>query len=70
MIFLDDFLPQNYIVDGIQKLCNTELYQKTNEYGKYVIELCTEAQLRILNGRTIGDYGNISQVSQRLFYHN
>ena len=52
---LDDFLPQNYIVDGIQKICNTELYQKTNEYGKYVIELCTEAQLRILNGRTIGD---------------
>ena len=53
--FLDDFLPQNYIVDGIQKLRNTELYQKTNEYGKSVIELCTEAQLRILNGRTIGD---------------
>jgi hypothetical protein len=53
--FLDDFLPQNYIADGIKKICNTELYQKTNEYGKYVIELCTEAQLRILNGRTIGD---------------
>ena len=55
MIFLDDFLPQNYIVDGIQKLRNTELYQKTNEYGKSVIELYTEAQLRILNSRTIGD---------------
>jgi hypothetical protein len=36
--FLDDFLPQNYIVDCIQKICNTELYQKTNEYGKYVHE--------------------------------
>lgn len=64
MIFLDDFLPQNYIVDGIQKLCNTELYLKTNEYGKYVIELCTEAQLRILNGRTIGD------SVCRITYHN
>lgn len=62
--FLDDFLPQNYIVDGIQKICNTELYQKTNEYGKYVIELCTEAQLRILNGRTIGD------SVCRITYHN
>lgn len=51
--FLDDFLPQNYIVDGIQKICNTELYQKTNE-----------AQLRILNGRTIGD------SVCRITYHN
>jgi hypothetical protein len=66
MIFLDDFLPQNYIVDGIQKLCNTELYQKTNEYGKYVIELCTEAQLPLIG--YILKY--FSQVSQRLFYHN
>jgi hypothetical protein len=37
---------------------------KTNEYGKYVIELCPEAQLRILNGRTIGD------SVCRITYHN
>jgi hypothetical protein len=46
MIFLDDFLPQNYIVDGIKKLRNTELYQKTNEYGKSVIELYTEVKYK------------------------
>ena len=52
---LDDFLPHNYIADAIQKRCSTEVCQNTNEYGKQVLELCSEAQLRILNGRTIGD---------------
>lgn len=52
---LDDILPKNYISDSVQKVRNTELPQKTNEYGKNVIELCSDAQLRILNGRTIGD---------------
>lgn len=52
---LDNFLPSNYIADNIKKSHNTEVPQITNEYGRSVIDLCTEAQLRILNGRTIDD---------------
>ncbi|CAG2197514.1 unnamed protein product [Mytilus edulis] len=52
---LDDFLPVNYEADCIHKLRNTEIPQSTNNYGKSVIEICTESQLRILNGRTLGD---------------
>lgn len=52
---LDDFLPCNYTADTVQKSRNTEINQNTNEYGKQILELCNEAQLRILNGRTIGD---------------
>jgi hypothetical protein len=29
--------------------------QITNTYGKNILELCIGSQLRILNGRTIGD---------------
>ncbi|CAG2253499.1 unnamed protein product [Mytilus edulis] len=47
---LDDFLPVNYEADCIHKLRNTEIPQSTNNYGKSVIEICTESQLRILNG--------------------
>ena len=49
---LDDFLPTNYIV---HKKRNTEIYQNTNEYGRQILDICNDAQLRILNGRTIGD---------------
>lgn len=52
---VDDFLTPNYIADNIQKFRNTEVPQTTNQYGKQVLDLCIEAQLRILNGRTIGD---------------
>ena len=52
---LEGFLPTNYIADVVHKYCNTEIPQITNRYGKQIIELCTEAQLRILNGRTLGD---------------
>ena len=52
---LDDFLPTNYIADVVHKYRNTEIPQITNSYGKQIIELCTEAQLRIWNGRTLGD---------------
>lgn len=52
---LDDFLPVNYVADSVQKIRNTEVAQSTNGYGKLVIDLCSEAQLRILNGRTLGD---------------
>ena len=54
-IYLDDFLPNNYTADAVQRNRNTEVCQSTNEYGKSVIDLCNESQLRILNGRTIGD---------------
>jgi hypothetical protein len=54
---LDDFLPTNYIADVVHKYRNTEIPQITNSYGKQIIELCTEAQIRILNGRTLGDSG-------------
>jgi hypothetical protein len=30
-------------------------YQNINGYGKCVLELCNDSQLRILNGRTLGD---------------
>ena len=61
---LDNFLPLNYVSDNIQKLCNTELHQNTNEYGKNIVDLCNDAQLRILNGRTIGD--SVGKIT----YHN
>ena len=52
---LDDFLPPNCTADAIHKHRNTAIPQTTNSYGKSVIELCIAAQLRILNGRTLGD---------------
>ena len=52
---LDDFLHPNCTADAIQKHRNTAIPQTTNSYGKYVIELCIAAQLRILNGRILGD---------------
>lgn len=52
---LDSFLPQNYISDNHQIFRNTQVPQKTNSYGKNIIDLCIGNQLRILNGRTIGD---------------
>jgi len=63
---LDDFLPPNYTADAIHKHRNTEIPQTTNRYGKSVIELCIEAQLRILNGRTLGD----SKGQLTFFNHN
>ncbi|CAG2190183.1 unnamed protein product [Mytilus edulis] len=61
---LDNFLPLNYVADNIQKFRNTEIHQNTNEYGKNIVDLCIDAQLRILNGRTIGD--SIGKTT----YHN
>jgi exonuclease III len=52
---LDDFVPPNCTADAIHKHRNTAIPQTTNSYGKSVIELCIAAQLRILNGRTLGD---------------
>ncbi|CAG2252355.1 unnamed protein product [Mytilus edulis] len=63
---LDDFLPINYIADAVLKSRSTEISQNTNSYGKQLIELCISAQLRILNGRTLGD----SKGKVTFFNHN
>jgi hypothetical protein len=63
---LDDVLPPNYTADAIHKHRNTEIPQTTNSHGKSSIELCIEAQLRILNGRTLGD----SKGQLTFFNHN
>jgi exonuclease III len=52
---LNNFLPNNYITDSVHVLRNTQVHQNTNNYGKSIIELCSDSQLRILNGRTLGD---------------
>jgi hypothetical protein len=52
---LDSFLPKNDIADSVQIFRNTQVNQTTNSYVKSIIELCNTSQLRILNGRTIGD---------------
>ena len=52
---MEDFTPNNYNIDNHHILRNTQIPQTTNEYGKKLIELCISSQLRILNGRTLGD---------------
>lgn len=52
---LDDFVPANYVADSVHICRNTLVNQNTNSYGKSILELCTDSQLRILNGRTLGD---------------
>ena len=52
---LDDFVPNNYSIDNIHRRRNTFMPQTTNEYGKIILDLCISSQLRILNGRTLGD---------------
>ena len=52
---MHDFLPGNYNLDNMHLTRNTEVKQVTNEYGKYMLDICISSQLRILNGRTVGD---------------
>ena len=52
---MHDFLPVNYNLDNMHLTRNTETKQVTNEYGKNILDLCISSQLRILNGRTVGD---------------
>ena len=52
---MHDFLPVNYNLDNMHLTRNTETKQATNEYGKNILDLCISSQLRILNGRTVGD---------------
>ena len=47
-------LPQNYKISTIKKhRCNKD--QHKNSYGDKLIDLATSANLKILNGRTLGD---------------
>ena len=49
-------IPDTYISDECENLLvrqNEDI--NTNEYGKQLLSLCQEYQLRILNGRTLGD---------------
>ncbi len=48
-------LPNMYIPDSFTKKRFT-LDQKSNEYGKWLTELCISAKLAIVNGRCIGDF--------------
>ena len=48
-------LPNAYIADTTPQYRNLSIKQTTNNYGKQIIDLCITAQLRILNGRTLGD---------------
>ena len=52
---LDDSLPDNYIADNVHLMSNTQINQTTNAYGRNILDLCISSQLRILNGRTLGD---------------
>ena len=54
--FLNVFLPKQYTSDHHQLFRNTQTQQTTNTYGKNILELCIGSQLRILNGRTVGDF--------------
>jgi hypothetical protein len=48
IIYFDSFLQNNYITDSVHVLRNTQVHQNTNNYGKSIIELCSDSQLRIL----------------------
>ena len=52
---MEDSLPATYLIDNNHMLRNTAVDQVTNEYGKNLLDICIGSQLRILNGRTIGD---------------
>ena len=53
-LLIDD-LPSTYKVDNIMKDRNIIKEQSTNVYGKQILDLCISAELRILNGRILGD---------------
>ena len=52
---MEDSIPANYLIDNSHMLRNTAIHQITNEYGNNLLDICIGSQLRILNGRTIGD---------------
>ena len=49
-----NYLPQVYELDTIRSVRNNQ-ETPVNEYGQQLLDLCIEAELRILNDRTHGD---------------
>ena len=48
-------LPTDYFPDKVSLNRNPRDQSTTDEHGKMILDLCHSAQLRILNGRTLGD---------------
>ena len=52
-------LPNNYEIDNFRERLNRD--NNVNSYGKKLIDLCLSTDLKIVNGRKIGDlYGNFT----------
>ena len=74
-------LPTDYFPYNVSLYRNSRDQSTTDEHGKMILDLCHSAQLRILNGRTLGDsrgdftcymyrYNGSSVVDWRLVDHN
>ena len=61
---MEDSLPANYLIDNKHLLQIAAIHQVTNEYGNNLLDMCIGSQLRIMNGRTIGD------TSAKTTYHD
>ena len=48
-------LPDDYVPDDLCTLRNSEDRKTVNKRGKNLVDMCTALNLRIFNGRTIGD---------------
>ena len=56
------YLPQDYELNTVRSVRNNQ-DTSVNEFGQHLLDLCTEAKLRILNGRTRGDLqGHLTYV--------
>ena len=57
-------LPVNYQTDGVNKI-RQSCDDKINEYGKQLIDICKDSQLRIVNGRAPVDmYGQYTSFNK------
>ena len=48
-------LPTDYFPDNVYLNRNSRDQSATDDHGKMILDLCHSAQLRVLNGRTLGD---------------
>ena len=48
-------LPNTYCIDNFKKIRNNQ-DEHTNSYGAQLIDFCTSTNIKILNGRTLGDF--------------
>lgn len=46
-------VPENYVHDEMMKRVSSDI--KVNSYGRKLLKMCTSLQMRVLNGRTLGD---------------